>query len=80
MLGIKKAEVDQARQVIRENAAADGLFYVMNGLSTVIASYGLLADSPTSVIGAMIVATMGGRSTAWGSRWWRVTRGCCDSR
>ncbi len=58
MLGIKKSELGQARQTIRENASADVLFYVMNALATTIASYGLLADNATSVIGAMIVATM----------------------
>ncbi|NHF72819.1 TIGR00341 family protein [Paracoccus xiamenensis] len=33
-------------------------FLFMNGLSAVIASYGLLADSPAVVIGAMIVAML----------------------
>lgn len=58
MFAIKKAEIGQARQTIRENASADALFFIMNALATVIASYGLLADNATSVIGAMIVATM----------------------
>lgn len=54
----KSALVGEARKKIRENSTVDATFFLMNGLATVIAAYGLLGDNATSVIGAMIVATM----------------------
>ena len=43
---------------IRDGAFLSWEFIVMNILATVIASYGLLADSPAVVIGAMVVAIL----------------------
>lgn len=47
---------------VRINIEAGALptktFFIMNGLSAVIAGYGLLANSPAVVIGAMLIAMM----------------------
>jgi uncharacterized hydrophobic protein (TIGR00271 family) len=48
----------QQREAIRAGAQFDLAFVVMNILSAVIASYGLLENSPAVVIGAMIVAML----------------------
>lgn len=51
---------DAVRQSIRAGAAFDATFIFMNLLATVIACYGLLANSTAVVIGAMIVAMLVG--------------------
>lgn len=43
---------------IRENASFSWSYFLMNILATIIASYGLLANSPAVVIGAMIIAML----------------------
>jgi len=43
---------------IRQGAVLDWPYASMNILSALIASYGLLANSPAVVIGAMIVAML----------------------
>lgn len=48
---------------IEAGALPTKMFFVMNGLSAVIAGYGLLANSPAVVIGAMLVAMMLGPIT-----------------
>ena len=49
---------DAVHQSIRANAAFDPTFIFMNLLATIIACYGLLANSAAVVIGAMIVAML----------------------
>ncbi len=46
------------RQSIRDGAKLDFPYILMNVLSAVIASYGLLENSPAVVIGAMIIAML----------------------
>lgn len=48
---------------IEAGALPTKMFFIMNGLSAVIAGYGLLANSPAVVIGAMLVAMMLGPIT-----------------
>jgi uncharacterized hydrophobic protein (TIGR00271 family) len=43
---------------VREASAPSPVYWLMNGLATVIACYGLLANSPAVVIGAMVVAML----------------------
>ena len=43
---------------VRESSKPSAVYWLMNGLSSVIASYGLLANSPAVVIGAMVVAML----------------------
>jgi uncharacterized hydrophobic protein (TIGR00271 family) len=43
---------------IREGARPDRIYWLMNALSTVIACYGLFANSPAVVIGAMVMAML----------------------
>jgi uncharacterized membrane protein len=43
---------------IRKGAAFDRTYIIMNILATIIACYGLLANSPAVVIGAMVVAML----------------------
>ncbi|NJL63210.1 MAG: DUF389 domain-containing protein [Methylacidiphilales bacterium] len=45
-------------QGIRDGASLSGSYLLMNTLATTIASYGLFANSPAVVIGAMIVAML----------------------
>ncbi|OPY18004.1 MAG: hypothetical protein A4E24_02032 [Methanomethylovorans sp. PtaU1.Bin093] len=45
-------------KTIRDNAFFSWSYFFMNILATVIASYGLLANSPAVVIGAMIIAML----------------------
>lgn len=54
-LGDSQAEV---RRTIEINSEFDVAFLVMNGLATVVASYGLFENSPAVVIGAMIIAML----------------------
>lgn len=57
---INHAEV---RVAIEAGALPTKLFFVMNALSAIIASYGLIADSAAVVIGAMLIAMMLGPIT-----------------
>ncbi len=58
---------DQARNSIRESIKSGSslsvAYMTMNGLSTVVASYGLLSNSAAVVIGAMIIAMLLGPIT-----------------
>ncbi len=45
-------------QSVREASTPSPVYWLMNGLATVIACYGLLANSPAVVIGAMVVAML----------------------
>lgn len=49
---------DLLRENFTEGARLTGGFLLMNGLAATIASYGLLANSPAVVIGAMIIALL----------------------
>lgn len=49
---------DVIRNSIRESSRPNQTFWLMNGLATVIACYGLLSDSAAVVIGAMVVAML----------------------
>ena len=51
-------EIQTARTEIADNARFDKAFIIMNALSAIIASYALLADSVSGVIGAMLVAML----------------------
>ncbi|MCX7098962.1 MAG: DUF389 domain-containing protein [Methylococcales bacterium] len=51
-------EIQAARADITLNAQFDKAFIIMNALAAIIASYGLLADSASGVIGAMLVALL----------------------
>lgn len=52
----------EAQKVVRNSIALgarlDSAYLVMNALATIVASYGLLADSTAVVIGAMIIAML----------------------
>lgn len=50
--------LENIRESIRQGAAFDQAFLLMNVLAATIASYGLFANSPAVVIGAMIVAML----------------------
>ncbi len=54
----RKINHKEVRLSIQANALPSKTFYIMNSLSAVIAGYGLLANSPAVVIGAMLVAMM----------------------
>lgn len=56
----KKIDHKQVRLNIQANALPSKTFFIMNALAGVIAGYGLLANSPAVVIGAMLVAMMTG--------------------
>lgn len=49
---------EEVREKIREGATLNASYMAMNLMAAVIASYGLLANSPAVVIGAMIVAML----------------------
>ncbi len=49
---------ETVREKIRNEAAFGGAYLVMNALAATIASYGLFANSPAVVIGAMIIALL----------------------
>ncbi|MCK9604998.1 MAG: DUF389 domain-containing protein [Methylomonas sp.] len=51
-------EIQVARTEIARNAQFDKAFIIMNALAAIIASYALLADSSSGVIGAMLVAML----------------------
>lgn len=54
----KKIDHKQVRLNIQADALPTRTYFIMNALSAVIASYGLLANSAAVVIGAMLVAMM----------------------
>lgn len=54
----KKIDHKQVRLNIQADALPTKTYFIMNALSAVIASYGLLANSAAVVIGAMLVAMM----------------------
>ena len=49
---------DEIRANINENSQFDSAYVIMNGLASVVACYGLFANSPAVVIGAMIIAML----------------------
>ncbi len=59
-IGAEEAALDRnaVREVIYGNAVLSRGYLLMNVLAATIASYGLLANSPSVVIGAMIVAML----------------------
>jgi uncharacterized hydrophobic protein (TIGR00271 family) len=59
MSAVERVDPHQShRQAIRDGAKFDSAYVLMNILSAVIASYGLLENSPAVVIGAMIIAML----------------------
>jgi uncharacterized membrane protein len=50
---------ETVRDHIREDASFSNAQLLMNALAATIASYGLFANSPAVVIGAMLVAMLG---------------------
>lgn len=62
LIAKKYSEKTIDHKAVRINIEAGALptkiFFIMNGLSAMIAGFGLLADSPAVVIGAMLVAMM----------------------
>lgn len=56
----KKIDHKEVRLTIQANALPSKTFFIMNTLAGIIAGYGLLANSPAVVIGAMLVAMMTG--------------------
>lgn len=68
MINLQIASMDEAykqnlRQSIRDGASLNATFLLMNTLATIIACYGLFANSPAVIIGAMIVAMLLGPIT-----------------
>ncbi|ALF60507.1 DUF389 domain-containing protein [Psychrobacter urativorans] len=59
----KKIDYPEVRISIEANALPSKMYFVMNFLSAIIASYGLIANSVAVVIGAMLVAMMLGPIT-----------------
>ena len=59
----KKIDYPEVRITIEANALPSKMYFVMNLLSAIIASYGLIANSAAVVIGAMLVAMMLGPIT-----------------
>jgi uncharacterized hydrophobic protein (TIGR00271 family) len=53
----------EVRLSIKEAAGASREYFIMNALATIIASFGLLADSAAVVIGAMVIAMLLGPIT-----------------
>ena len=60
---MRSEESDYRRENIEENSLLTVPYVVMNALATVVACYGLLADSTAVVIGAMIIAMLLGPIT-----------------
>lgn len=54
---------ESVRENIRKGAELNKAFLLMNVLAATIATYGLLANSPAIIIGAMIVAMLLGPIT-----------------
>lgn len=59
----QKVDYPEVRVRIEANALPSKMYFVMNILSAIIASYGLVANSAAVVIGAMLVAMMLGPIT-----------------
>ncbi len=59
----QKIDYKAVRLTIEAGALPSAIYYVMNGLSAVIAGFGLLLNSPAVVIGAMLVAMLLGPIT-----------------
>jgi uncharacterized hydrophobic protein (TIGR00271 family) len=57
---------EQVRRQVREGAALTPTYLFMNWLATIIACYGLLTDSVSGVIGAMVIAMLLGPISAVG--------------
>jgi uncharacterized hydrophobic protein (TIGR00271 family) len=55
---LARAEQVEVYKSVRRGARADVDFFIMTGLSAVIATYGLLQDSGAVIIGAMLVAPL----------------------
>ncbi|MGH7196404.1 MAG: hypothetical protein ACREGJ_01400 [Candidatus Saccharimonadales bacterium] len=79
MFGINTLQKEKSIALIKERAQFTGAFLLMNVLAAVIASYGMLANSPAVIIGAMIVALLLGPLMGISLALWRVTTGCCDA-
>ncbi len=62
---IEKDEAERAkiRKQIEENSVANFSYIFMNVMATIIASYGLLANSTSVIIGAMLIAALLGPIT-----------------
>ena len=58
VIGLKNQWQETVRERIRKDAAFSSAYLLMNALAATIASYGLFANSPAVVIGAMIVAML----------------------
>ena len=59
----KKVDYPEVRVTIEANALPSRMYFIMNILSAIIASYGLVTNSAAVVIGAMLVAMMLGPIT-----------------
>ena len=59
----RKVDYPEVRVTIEANALPSRMYFVMNILSAIIASYGLVTNSAAVVIGAMLVAMMLGPIT-----------------
>ena len=59
----QKIDYPEVRVTIEANALPSKMYFVMNILSAIIASYGLVTNSAAVVIGAMLVAMMLGPIT-----------------
>lgn len=59
----REIDFPQVRVKIEANALPSKMYFLMNALSAIIASYGLVANSAAVVIGAMLVAMMLGPIT-----------------
>lgn len=57
-VAIDESHKEHLRRAIREGASLDATYLLMNTLATIIACYGLFANSPAVIIGAMIVAML----------------------
>ncbi len=56
-------KLEEVRQNIHDNASLSPTYLLMNTLATIVACYGLLADSTAVVIGAMVIAMLLGPIT-----------------
>lgn len=63
VLDEKAQRLEAIRESITSNAVFDAAYVVMNVLATLVACYGLFANSPAVVIGAMIIAMLLGPIT-----------------
>ncbi|MBC7328686.1 TIGR00341 family protein [bacterium] len=55
---VSQKTLNEVRDNIQNSAALSSIQLLMNGLSAIIASYGLLANNPAIIIGAMVVSTL----------------------